>query len=360
MKKITAILLVVALTAFAFMSFGCTPAADTAPTNKPEDTKAVTEPTAEPQPTADPGPAPATINVIYHPTIGGSTAIATAITQGFFAEENLTVNLQMYTSGPPEIAAMVAGQADVGFIGSGAAWLAFSGQVNIIALDNLALTEEIVTRAGNGINSIADLKGKTIAAQEGAAGYTLLLVALKEAGLSASDVKVLNLSNDNLASTFGDQSIDAWAGWKPATTSLKEALGGEGAYTLLANNATYPEYAFPSTWVANKDFVAKNPDVVQRFINALTKAQVYRAENPNQACAYASTYAQQATNDLTGQLPDVIFPTMEQYAEYYSTDAFLNMLVNLRATQAGKVTGDIPMEEVYVNTFVLEAVGAAG
>ena len=185
-------------------------------------------------------------------------------------------------------------------------------------------------------------------------------MALQEAGLTASDVKILNISNDNLASTFGDTSIDAWAGWKPATTSLKEALGGEGAYTLLANNATYPEYAFPSTWVANKDYVAKNPDVVQRFVNALTKAQIYRSANGNQACAYASTYAQQATNELTGQLADAIFPSAEQFAEYYNTDAFFNMLVNLRATQAAKVTGEIPMEEVYIDTFVKAAIAELG
>ena len=92
--------------------------------------------------------------------------------------------------------------------------------------------------------------------------------------------------------------------------------------------------------------------MVQRFVNALTKAQVYRAENQNQACAYASTYAQQATNELTGQLADVIFPTLDQFKEYYTTDAFMNMLVNLRSTQAAKVTGEIPMEEVYIDTFV--------
>ena len=97
------------------------------------------------------GNAPDRLNVIYHPTIGGSTAIATAMNEGFFEEENLDVRLQMYTSGPPEIAAMVAGQADFGFIGSGAAWLAFSGQVDIVALDNIALTEEIVTRKSSGI-----------------------------------------------------------------------------------------------------------------------------------------------------------------------------------------------------------------
>lgn len=353
MKKLIAMLLVLVMV----LSLAACGASAPAPTETPkEETPA---PAPAPAPTETPKAEPTRVNVIYHPTIGGSTAIATAINEGYFEEENLDVRLQMYTSGPPEIAAMVAGQADIGFIGSGAAWLAFSGQVNIIALDNIALTEEIITRADSGIASIADLKGKTIAVQEGAAGYTLLIIALKEAGLAPTDVKILNISNDNLASTFKDDSIDAWAGWKPATTSLKAALG-EGNYTLLANNATYPDYAFPSTWVVSKDFVANNPDVVQRFVNALTKAQIYRAENGNQACAYASTYAQQPTNELTAQLPDAIFPNAEQFTEYYTTGAFTNMLVNLRNTQAAKVTGEIPMEEVYIDTFVLEAIKNVG
>ncbi len=293
------------------------------------------------------------INVIYHPTIGGSTAIAVAMAQGYFEDEGLRVNLQMYTSGPPEIAAMVAGQAEFGFIGSGAAWLAFSGQVDIIALDNLALTEQIVTRADSGIESIADLKGKTIAVQEGAAGYTLLLVCLQENGMTANDVRILNIANDNIPSTFNDKSIDAWAGWKPAMTSLQTALGDNAK--VIADNTTYPQYAFPSTWVANKDYIAKNPEITQRFINALTKAQAFRAENPEMACAYASTYAQQPTNELTGQLADVIFPTAEAFKDYYTTGAFKDMLANLRNTQASKVTGELTIDDICSDEFVLKA-----
>lgn len=289
------------------------------------------------------------INVVYHPTIGGSTAIGVAEALGYFEEEGLKVNLQMYTSGPPEIAAMAAGQVDVGFIGSGAAWLAFSGQVDIVALDNLALTEEIIARPG--INSIKDLKGKTIAVQEGAAGYTLLLVALKANGMSINDVRVLNIANDNIPSTFADKSIDAWAGWKPATTSLKTAIG-EGNYKLLATNETYPEYAFPSTWVANKDFVKNKADVLAKFLRALNKAQIYRAENPDQACAFASTYAQQATNDLTGQLADVVFPSAEQFKQYYTTTAFADMLANLKATQAAKVTGTLSIDDILSDDII--------
>ncbi len=291
------------------------------------------------------------INVVYHPTIGGSTAIGVAEALGYFEEEGLKVNLQMYTSGPPEIAAMAAGQVDVGFIGSGAAWLAFSGQVDIVALDNLALTEEIIARKG--ITTIADLKGKTVAVQEGAAGYTLLLVALEAEGMTEKDVRILNISNDNIPSTFGDTSIDAWAGWMPATTSLKTALG-EGEYVLLANNASYPEKAFPSTWVANKDFVKNKGDVLLKFLRALNKAQIYRANNPEQACAFASTYAQQPTNELTAQLSTAVFPTEEMFKEYYTTDMFKNILENLRNVQSAKVTGDLTIDDILSDQFVRE------
>lgn len=126
---------------------------------------------------------------------------------------------------------------------------------------------------------------------------------------------------------------------------------------MLADNQTYPEFAFPSTWIANKDYIKEHPDVTQRFVTALTKAQLYRAENPSQACAYASTYAQQATNELTAQLPDVIFPTGAEFKDYYNTDSFANMLGNLRATQADKVEGELAISDIYNDTFVKAAIG---
>ena len=115
MKKTLAILLSLALLLGSLT--GCQSG------QKPNSSQGTSTPASDttPPPETDPGPEEATINVIYHPTIGGSTAIATAVTQGFFEEQNLKVNLQMYTSGPPEVAAMVAGQAEFGFIGSGAA-----------------------------------------------------------------------------------------------------------------------------------------------------------------------------------------------------------------------------------------------
>lgn len=313
--------------------------------------------TATPEPTAV---EPIVINLIYHPTIGGSTAIAIADAKGYFEEEGLEINYQRFTSGPPEISAMVAGRADIGFIGSGAAWLAFRGDVNIIALDNLALTDQVIAKKSSGIETLADLRGKTIATQLGTAGENILNLALAKAGLTQADVTIINMDNNNLASaivsTAGD-SVDAIAGWKPGTTAILTALGDDGI--VLASNADFPDASFPSVWVANKDFVANNPEAVQKFVNALTKAEAYRAENLEEACEWASQLAGQAANDLYPQIPDAIWPTGAELKDYYANGGFVTMLENLRANQiaAGKVTeAEVKeMSEVFIDTFAILA-----
>ena len=348
-----------------------TPAATTAPAATEPPAAAATEPpaaateppapaTAEPAPTATEPPEPIKIRLIYHPTIGGTTAIAIAEAYGMFEEEGLEIQYQRFTSGPPEIAAMVAGRADIGFIGSGAAWLAFRGDVNIIALDNLALTDEVIAKKSSGIETIEDLRGKTIATQLGTAGENILNLVLKKAGLTPADVTIVNMDNNNLASAIistGSEGVDAIAGWQPGTTAVLEALGDDGI--KLASNADFPEDAFPSVWVANKDFVKNNPEAVQKFVNALTRAQAYRAENMQEACEWASEKAGQAANDLYTQIPFAIWPNGAEMKAYYYDGGFVAMLENLRANQiaGGKITeAEIkPLEEVFIDVFAKNA-----
>lgn len=356
MKKSIALVLALVM---VFVMAACAPQPAPAPAVDPAPAApADPAPAAPAEPPAEPEVERLTINVIYHPTIGGTTAIAIAEAHGFFEEENLDIKYQRFTAGPPEIAAMVAGRADIGFIGSGAAWLAFRGDVNIIALDNLALTDEIVARKSSGIATMEDLRGKTVACQLGTAGENILNMALEQAGIARDELTIINMDNNNLTSAIsGAGKVDAIAGWQPGTTAAMEALGEDGI--IVATNRDFPEHAFPSTWVANKEFVANNPEAVQRFMNALTKAQAYRAENMQEACEWASEKAGQAANDMYTQIESAIWPTGAEMKEYYASGAFLEMLENLCADQvrAEKITeADVKnMSEVFVSTFALEA-----
>ena len=46
----------------------------------------------------------------------------------------------------------------------------------------------------------------------------------------------------------------------------------------------------------------------------------------------------------------------EEFKEYYTTEAFVNMLTNLRATQAENVEGDLTIEDIYEDTFAVAAI----
>src|SRR5690606_40702083 len=60
------------------------------------------------------------LRIAYHPNMGGSSAIITGIKKGFFKDQNLDIELVKFTSGPTEIAAMVSGDIDLGYVGHGA------------------------------------------------------------------------------------------------------------------------------------------------------------------------------------------------------------------------------------------------
>src|SRR5690606_13662334 len=94
--------------------------------------------------TPPPAAKPDKLRIAYHPNMGGSSAIITGMKKGFFEEENLEIELVKFTSGPTEVAAMISGDIDLGYVGHGAHFLAVEGKVKIISLDVLSKAEELM------------------------------------------------------------------------------------------------------------------------------------------------------------------------------------------------------------------------
>ena len=53
------------------------------------------------------------VRVGYHTNYGGSSAMAVGQAQGYFEQEGIQVELVSFNSGPPAIAALMAGDVDV-------------------------------------------------------------------------------------------------------------------------------------------------------------------------------------------------------------------------------------------------------
>ena len=70
-----------------------------------------------------------------------------------------------------------------------------------------------MAKESSGITTVADLKGKSVAATKGTDPYFFLLQSLSEAGISAKDVTVQNLQHADGRAALENGSVDAWSGW---------------------------------------------------------------------------------------------------------------------------------------------------
>src|SRR5262249_5364308 len=97
---------------------------------------------------------------------------------------------------PNMVSAFLAGAIDVGTGGQAPLVSALAAGQDLVIVgvrQDTGNGRQLVAR-GAGIRTVADLRGKKIAAQVGTQTHAFVLAALKEAGLSASDVDIVDLT----------------------------------------------------------------------------------------------------------------------------------------------------------------------
>ena len=280
-KQLVSLLLsAVLVLSLAACGGGTTPPASSTPPASTSTPASSSEPAPEPAPEPE-GPTyePATVRVAYMPNLGSAGSLFVGMDQGYFEEVGLTVEVYEFQGGPAEIAAMASGDIDVSQIGHGAHALCIEGQAAIFQMDHTtSLSDVVVGNKSHGINTAADLKGKTVAVQAGTSSEIILQQALKKAGLSVDDIKTVEMTVDGMTTAMITGQVDAAAAWSPNTITLQDALGEN--YVNLGGNADFLDSAiFPSSYITTTKYAQENKDILVRFAQALNKAHDYRLAN---------------------------------------------------------------------------------
>jgi sulfonate transport system substrate-binding protein len=134
----------------------------------------------------------------------------------------------------------------------------------------------LVIPADSPIASVADLKGKKIAATKGTDPYFFLLQSLNEAGLSQADVEVINLQHADGQVALERGDVDAWSGLDPMMAASELEAGSK----LLYRNIDFNTYGFLN---ANEEFVANYPELTATVIENYERARNWILENPDEA-----------------------------------------------------------------------------
>jgi sulfonate transport system substrate-binding protein len=171
-----------------------------------------------------------------------------------------------------------ASAIDIGSTAGAAALVARANGTPIKTIEVFSQPEwnGIVVRKGSPITAVAQLKGKKIAATKGTDAYFFLLQALGAAGLSTSDVTVVNLQHPDGKTALERGDVDAWAGLDPYMAQTELEAGSK----IIFRNIDFSSYGVLD---AREDFIAKHPDLVQAVVNAYERARLWIENNPDQA-----------------------------------------------------------------------------
>lgn len=283
------------------------------------------------------------ISVAYHPGLASLCVPGVGEGEGYFAEEGLEINWVKFTAGPTEIAAMVSGDLQFGYIGHGAHNLCAQGQAHVISLSHISNSEQILTRSDSGIKTIEDLKGKRVVTQLGTSGETILNLALEKAGLTREDIDVYAMDMSGAVSAFIAGQADAIASWDTHTVNIKKNLDVE--LVTLAETADFvDEMAFPASWVATPEYLEENRDVAVRFIRALNKCYDFRAADMDATVQYSADFGGLPYADIDASRNSAVFYDSNQLKKMVETgsiyDIYQSQLDGFISTGKAE-TGDV-------------------
>lgn len=217
---------------------------------------------------------------IGHTTWVGYGTLYLARDLGYFKEQGLDLQLT-----PIEEAAMyMAAQASGKLSGSASTIdeiLKYRPQFcfkAVAALDNSHGGDGVLV--GKDVTSLAQLKGREVAVNEGSVSQFWLSYLLKNAGMSMSDIKVQNMTADDAATAFIAGRIPAAVTWEPHLSMVRQKQQGK----VLVDSTSTPG-VIVDVVALNCDVIDKQPDDVKALVKGLYKAVQYTREHPQEAYA---------------------------------------------------------------------------
>lgn len=142
----------------------------------------------------------------------------------------------------------------------------------------------LVVPKNSPIRSLADLRGKKIAATKGTDPYLFLLRALQTVGLKRNDIEHVSLQHADGRAALEQGRVDAWAGLDPHMAAAEL----DGGARLLYRNVGFNTYGFLNV---REDFLATRAGETARVIKAYERARAWTRANPSEAAKILSTEA---------------------------------------------------------------------
>src|SRR3989441_11648527 len=228
----------------------------------------------------------------------GYALIYLANAKGIWKQHGLDVNFKDVEDPNDRFIALTAGRLE----GMASTVDAFARQqsngvpaVEVFPIDASVGGDGILAK--NTIKSVADLKGKNVAVNQGSVSEWFLAQVLKDNGMSLTDVKEQNMKSGEAGAAFVASKVDVAVTWEPWLSKAKTRTDGH----ILVSSKQYPDLIMDS-FAFRKDFVQKYPDTVKDFMKAYYDAFNWMQQNQTEALKVIGDAVGESSDDVKADL----------------------------------------------------------
>lgn len=181
-----------------------------------------------------------------------------------------------FPAGPQLLEALNVGAIDIGHTGEAPPIFAQAAGAPLVYVGHeppAPRGEAILVPANSPIQTVADLRGKTVALNKGSNVHYLLVEALEAAGVSYSEITTAFLPPADARAAFERGSVDAWVIWDPFQAAAEVATG---ARTLANGEGLVSNHQF---YFGTESFVAAHPAIVDAVLAAINEVDAWARDN---------------------------------------------------------------------------------
>ncbi|MGI9232948.1 MAG: ABC transporter substrate-binding protein [Woeseiaceae bacterium] len=211
---------------------------------------------------------------------------------GYFAEAGIRVEQLAAEGAGDAVRNVIAGNADIAMADQFSGYFAITKGADLrgVYCPYTKNWMTLVVNKDKGINSPADLKGRTIAvtSQASTSRYNVMYL-LAANGLTEDDVTMAAVGRD-FASVLLGGTVDAASTWGSINWGMFRHV--EDPREIGFEIWEYEQVPGPNAvYFTKPDWLDENRDLVQRFVTALDRSKRWIEQNPDQAAEIGSRHA---------------------------------------------------------------------
>lgn len=282
-----------------------------------------------------------------------------AINLGLFEKHGIKVELVNSQGSDKVMTAVLSNQADIGFAGPETTLYVYLQGKEDYPVVFAQLTQRdgsfLVAREKDENFSWTKLEGKHILpGRKGGMPYMALMYVLKQNGLDPETDMLFDnsISFDAMTGAFIGGIGDYVTIFEPTATMVENE--GKG-YIVASVGEAAGEIPY-TAYFATKSYIEKNPQVIQKFTDAIYEGQVWVQTHT----------AKEIAEVMSPSFPDSNIDVLETVAQHYKDiDAWNHTPVMTKESfermedvieLAGELTTRVPFEELIVNDFAENAI----